>query len=379
MSPRIAIAKSRVYRGGVFQVVAHIVEICNELGVVPDIVTMRSDLAAKDVERNYGENVRLNFRKVLPNLRLPYEWHFLYFNVLARPVLRKYDLIINSSNTSFLSGSKNRTISYVHYPRKERVLSQSRDLHIPEGPAKSPLDIRRDPFFLARMLYRSDRGSYRGETVVANSLFTRSAVLRNYLLDESDVSVVYPPVEVPRAVGSSDKCSNLVSTLGRFSPEKRQLEQIEIASRLPDLQFSVMGFTGNSRYFQACVDVVRSRGIANVTLLPDLSYSEAQGILRASTYFLHSVRNEPFGITSVQAIAAGAIPIVHDSGGQREIVPIGSLRYATIDQAVRLLDQLSKEPARHEELRRGLVANAQNFSSAAFKARMKPMIERFLS
>jgi glycosyltransferase involved in cell wall biosynthesis len=44
------------------------------------------------------------------------------------------------------------------------------------------------------------------------------------------------------------------------------------------------------------------------------------------SFYTHSV-SEPFGITTVQGIATGCIPIVHNSGGQIEIVEDELLRY----------------------------------------------------
>jgi glycosyltransferase involved in cell wall biosynthesis len=41
---------------------------------------------------------------------------------------------------------------------------------------------------------------------------------------------------------------------------------------------------------------------------------------------------EHFGISIVEAMALGCIPVVHDSGGMREFVPT-QYRYRTIEQA----------------------------------------------
>jgi glycosyltransferase involved in cell wall biosynthesis len=63
-------------------------------------------------------------------------------------------------------------------------------------------------------------------------------------------------------------------------------------------------------------------------------------IMHQSRYFLHALIDEPFGITAVQAIAAGCMPIVHDSGGQREVVPYTSLRYGSMDEIPGLIEAL---------------------------------------
>ena len=73
--------------------------------------------------------------------------------------------------------------------------------------------------------------------------------------------------------------------------------------------------------------VIDSLWLTNVHLVPDASEEERDKLLSSSTFFLHSLRSEPFGITTVQGIAAGCIPIVHNSGGQIEIVEDELLRY----------------------------------------------------
>jgi len=40
-----------------------------------------------------------------------------------------------------------------------------------------------------------------------------------------------------------------------------------------------------------------------------------------SKVFLHPAPFESFGIAVADSMAAGAIPVVHDSGGSREFVP----------------------------------------------------------
>ena len=59
--------------------------------------------------------------------------------------------------------------------------------------------------------------------------------------------VLYPPVNEAdhiRPASENDFPKEVVS-MGRFSADKRQLEQIEIAARLPDWSFTLIGFGTN--------------------------------------------------------------------------------------------------------------------------------------
>jgi glycosyltransferase involved in cell wall biosynthesis len=373
MGRRVAITKSRLYRGGVLQVLIGLTRILNEAGLVPDLLTLKSNVTREDLRKLYGGDVELNIREIALNLKLPYEWHFLWFNLVSRGYLGPYDLIINSCNTSFLASRKDHTLSYVHYPRRDRVRCPKKSIHFPDGPRRSLLDIGSDPFRLASFLYKWDGRSHRQERVVANSEFTKEAILRNYDLPENAVQVVYPPVEFSASAAPVKK-EDLVASLGRFSPEKRQLEQIRIAQALPELGFLIMGFAGDGAYYRQCARYVEDHGLKHVRLLANTTYRELEDALGRSRFFLHNTQNEPFGITTVQAIAKGCIPLVHDSGGQREIVPFRQLRFSSAEEAAARLRALAFGKEDVGDLCADLKRNNDRFREARFIEKMKPML-----
>ena len=64
-------------------------------------------------------------------------------------------------------------------------------------------------------------------------------------------------------------------------------------------------------------------------------------ILKNAKIYLHTRVNEHFGISVVEAMAMGCVPIVHDSGGTREFVP-KNFRYRTIyEAAAKITKELS--------------------------------------
>jgi glycosyltransferase involved in cell wall biosynthesis len=62
------------------------------------------------------------------------------------------------------------------------------------------------------------------------------------------------------------------------------------------------------------------------------------GLLRKAKVFLHTSLFEPFGISIVEGMGAGCIPVVHDSGGPREFVP-HNWRYKNVEEAVQKINQ----------------------------------------
>jgi glycosyltransferase involved in cell wall biosynthesis len=101
--------------------------------------------------------------------------------------------------------------------------------------------------------------------------------------------------------------------------------------------------------------------------------------MRASRFFLHSTRNEPFGVSTVQAIGMGCVPVVHDSGGQREVVLADQLRYRDVTEAVEKLRNLSSSSIDLESLGRRLEQENQRFAERRFDAQMRAIIEKKLS
>ena len=99
-------------------------------------------------------------------------------------------------------------------------------------------------------------------------------------------------------------------------------------------------------------------------LMTDVPKTQLRQILLDSKVYLHCAINEHFGISIIDAMASGCVPIVHDSGGPKEIVP-KKHRYTTIDEAAAKIKEAIIEwsPAKAWELRNSTLKYSQeNFS-----------------
>lgn len=376
----VAIVQNRIVKGGRFHVIAAIVKVLNQLGIQPDVLTLKSRLDKNEINKFYGSEIKFNLKEISFDIRIPSDFHILYFNLLIHFYTKKYDLIINSSNSSFLMPADKKILSYVHYPRKDRLLSSEFSIHFPDGIKKSWLKPKHIFVNTAALLYRLNKNLVRNEVSVANSKFTKSAIDRNYLVKENDIEVIYPPVwRLKKNEEQFEKKKLMVCSIGRFSSDKRQLEQIKIAEKLPDYEFHIIGFANESdSYFNECKRYLAINKMKNVFLHPNIEFSEMESILSNSMFFLHSMRNEPFGIVTVQAIEKGCIPIVHNSGGQKEIVNEDELRYNDIDEAVEIFNKLQKNDANLISLRNKIMKNASQFSYDEFERRLKPILVKRL-
>lgn len=218
-----------------------------------------------------------------------------------------------------------------------------------------------------------------------NVHLTRILSLSEYCADlckrawEMDSQVVYFPVPYAAWVPTVEHLRDGVITLGRFSPEKNQLEQVAIAEALRRAEvtapMSIVGAVASAPnralYLHLAAELVK-RGISKVTLYPNLPTEKVVSLAQTSKVFLHTMRYEHFGIATVEAIAAGCVPIVHDSGGSREIVPVEELRFRTTEEAAEKVERaLQGEYDRHLPMLREYISR---FSEDSFKARVTEII-----
>lgn len=365
MNKKVAILQNRYQKGGRMQVTISMIKTLNSRGIIPDLITFKFNLSKKEITEKYDADVDFNVKEIFVNLRVPFEWNILIFNFLSRFYLKSYDLVINSNNTSYFLPSSLNLISYVHFPRKKRAAISKKDIHFPEGKNKSLWDFKSDFLLLAKLAYKFDGSISPNDMQLANSEFTQSTLQELYGIDKSEIRVIYPPVMPMSFINDSKKMT--VSSLGRFSPDKRQLEQVKIAEQLPHLQFKLFGFVNSERYFKTIESYISRNKIANVELFPNASFDEIRKGLSESTFFLHSLQNEPFGITTVQAIQLGCIPVVHNSGGQIEIVHNKDLRYNNKEEVVSIFNKLSSLSKKQlDTLRESFRGDARKYTDEIF-------------
>jgi len=366
---KVALTQNRIQPGGRFQVMAEMISVLNDRGLVPDIVCFRSKLDSDKVKEFYGKSLKFNLRLLKPEPPLPFEWNIYYFNKVLSRVSEEYDLIINHNNSSFGLQAACKVISYIHFPRKARLGSGLKDIHFPEKGKTPILNLKKDLLNLMASKYRKQDDNFgQSEVLIANSDFTREQLLKSYpSLRAERVQVLYPPVNVGETMEPLGSKDQLVS-LGRIAPAKRQLEQLKIVSSVSGLKFKIIGFVADDAYHEECQAYLNEQGMDQAQILANASQKVLNQNLTEAAFFIHSMRNEPFGITPVQAIEKGCIPVVHDSGGQKEVVPFKELRYKNIAEATRILKDLSaRDETSLEELLTKLQSHIRGFSSANFR------------
>lgn len=139
--------------------------------------------------------------------------------------------------------------------------------------------------------------------------------------------VMYPPVNLKEFHNYSKK--NQVITVARFSKEKN-LETAVAIMNGTDMPYYIFGTSIgiNQLYYNK----LKTSCNMNIELCNNRQRSELIEKLAESKVYLHT-SIETFGISVVEAIASGCIPIVPNNSANIETVPISELRFNTITEA----------------------------------------------
>lgn len=179
---------------------------------------------------------------------------------------------------------------------------------------------------------------------VCNSYFTKAVIDKTYHINSQ---VVYPPVDTANFRRKTKE--NLIVSVGRLSQllhAKRQDILIEafrkIHSHMPAWKLVIAGGSQDIDYYHQLVKLSSGlpvKIIANPTLsqIQDL-FAKAK-IFWSATGFEVNTKLDPekaehFGITPVEAMAAGVVPIITAQGGHQETVLPGKTGYlwSTLDE-----------------------------------------------
>ena len=140
-------------------------------------------------------------------------------------------------------------------------------------------------------------------------------------------TVIYPGVNIEKfRVRDPTERSGVVS-VGTFVKYKYYETTCDVMTHL-ELPYTIMGLIHNPKE-QAYHDMLAAK-YPSVKLLPNVPIEEIRDRLWSAKVYLHA-RIEDFGISVVEAIAAGCVPVVPDAGGIRETVPVSDLRYMPND------------------------------------------------
>jgi glycosyltransferase involved in cell wall biosynthesis len=350
-----------------------------------DIVHHQAGLTSEQLTRLFETNLdQVNLRYVAPRPRprersvLPWRKFHLardWFAELSKP----YNLFVSFTHGEY-------PIPFCHAPRG--VLMVLFPLSEPPGLERPAHAL---PGWGANVKSRLGRYYHEWEwrrrlatydVKTANSQFTRAWTEQ---LWHVDCQVCYPPVDVDAERGNK---SNIIVSVGRFSPLKKQAEMMTAFRHMEHIhalgwQFRCAGGVGKSEVEQSYFEKVSNLGENRPAIFlvnlerPRLKklYEEAKIFWHAAGYGeddnLNPGLTEHFGIVTVEAMAAGCVPVVIHKGGQPEIVEHGvnGFLWRTLEELQEYTSQLATDEAVRERMAEAARTRAQAFSKENYLRR----------
>ena len=231
------------------------------------------------------------------------------------------------------------------------------------------------------------------DVVLANSEYTRGWIRRLWQVDSD---VLYPPISV-QSLAPAPTRTRTVVTVGRFfepglGHAKRQLEMVQFfgrahrEGRLPGWSMAVLGGCEPSQepYLQRVRDAARGLPVEVVANAPR---AEVEEVLSTASVFWSATgfgedeekrpwASEHFGMTTVEAMAGGCVPVVIDRAGQREIVRDGvdGFRWSTPDELLARTAEVAGDEALRARLAASAVERAHLYDEKAFADRWHAVV-----
>ncbi len=372
-APKIAIVARLTHLGGVQSVILSLIKGLNARGIIPDLVwDVPPDsriLKEKGVQAGF---LLARFRmpsRLLDQVPVTVRYILNVANVITdRQLTRLYDFYFIFYNGFLMTSG----IPHVRYLSGPPLLPQL-DLASP--------GLRGLPFRFLRQAYQSMlRRRFPVYEFHRDSRYVINAHYTAQLFEEAHgvrLPVVYPPIDLSGRSFSSDDLSrrDTVTFFSRFDNDKRPELVLQLADCYPQQRFVLMGGVKpqNRAYYEALCWKAREAGRDTIFFFDNPSEAKVKEELGRTRFYIFPAINEHFGMATAEAIGSGAIPFVHDSGGQREIVPDPRLRF-TDDRFFKqfaALRQLAPEELNAIRLR--LRDHVEQFSEDAFIEKMMAM------
>ncbi len=319
-------------RGGGERLAVATIKAISSMGIGVDLSTMeKPDMAL--IHNAYGIRIDGDIKKIKT------------LNILQRYSSRSYSVTVNTHGDMLpfyhKDFTKKNAITYCHYP----IASYLIDCGDPDysGVLQNMRLLGMAPKVQNRY-YDAAKSAYikmmLNSTVLTNSEFSRKAILKTF---DVDSTVLHPPVDVNifrKACLTSNIRDDSILVISRFHPTKKIENAIHLAKLLRQNEVGTcMSIVGNMSpdgigYLNYLSDLVRHYGLEDfIRFEINVTFDRLLDLIRRSKVYVHPLPGEPFGISTVEGMSAGMIPVVPDIGGHTEFVP-AKYQFHTFGQGV---------------------------------------------
>ncbi len=333
-----------------------------------------------NVHRNFGKTIKPNeevyatkarVSKNLSTIPIASTYFLVYvMEFLASKSKGRYDLIVNTFGDVVNSIAD---ITYVHFP------------------LRAALEYSQVPAFTNKLMWHAVAPVYDATISVLDRFFPGKLLTNSKFMQEvikkvlrRESLVVYPPVDVGAfSSRQSHKSGCLVATISSYTP-KRCLEQVPaIAKHSRSAKFVVIGKT--DEYSLPVLKRINSQVKTlhvedKVKLLTNVPFSEVLKTLLEARVYLHVMPFDHFGISVVESMASGCVPVVHRSGGPwLDILDSQQgkygFSYTSPEEAADFIDALVDGEKFRSEVASRAFHRAKRFDKSVFMEKIVEVVE----
>ncbi len=236
-----------------------------------------------------------------------------------------------------------------------------------------------------------------------NKIITISEYSKKWIkkLWGSESAILFPPVDIDSfKVGKKEK---IILSVGRFFPEHHNKKQLELAQTFKQIleQYSdemrdytlylVGGVGGRADHLEYVEKVRAASKNYPIEIITNIGWGELVELFARSYIFwhasgmgedekVHPERFEHFGITTVEAMAAGCIPVVINKGGQKEIINNGydGFFFKDWQELKDITIKIIRGEVDVEKVRKNAISSCRKFSNSNFKKDLISIISKIL-
>ncbi len=228
----------------------------------------------------------------------------------------------------------------------------------------------------------------RYQKVVTNSEFTKSYIDQEFGVNSL---VIYPPVATK--LFKAGRKENIILSVGRFSQattNKKQKEMIEIFRNVNRKYKNWKLILAGGMLEQDMAYTDEAKRIVTglpIEILTNISFKEMQNLYAKAAIYWHAAgfgqksidpaAEEHFGISVVEAMAAGCVPVAFNGGGIPEIVTSGKngFLWNTADELIDQTNKLLTSTTLKIKLANAAKERSKDFDESRFLAKFDKLLE----
>lgn len=300
-----------------------------------------------------------SFKPVLgPRLLLYQRLAYHRYKIKQVVAKERFDVVLSTQDIGYVPSTATPVIQYCYFPEYFSHL---------QGSSPSPI---------WRIYYRPASFYYRNRVRRVGTLLSVSNYTGRFVKDKWNRNsfTVYPPcpVEDYAQLAQIRKRENLVLTVGRIVPAKRFHTFVDLARKVPNTRFVAIGSLSKEAkgYYEGLKEIAPENFSFVVSPL-----RKVRELLGQAMAYVHCAEGEHFGITIVEGMAAGCVPVVHDSGGPTEIVTSDvGFRWRNLDSAAKQIKMLAENEDLREKLSSAASARAKRFNPEEFESEIEKVL-----